>query len=122
MHITGLSNNVAFLRRIVTSPSFAKADLDTALIERERDVLFTSQRRPAHGDRSLVAAMLVSEGTLPSRPIRPAGSTPGSSATAGVCTARPAIANSSRSSDGPSRHGAVRSVACTPCRGLQLTD
>ena len=40
MHITGLSNNVAFLRRIVTSPSFAKADLDTALIERERDLLF----------------------------------------------------------------------------------
>ena len=40
MHITGLSNNVAFLRRIVTSPSFAKADLDTALIEREREVLF----------------------------------------------------------------------------------
>ncbi len=46
MHITGLSNNVAFLRRIVTSPSFAKADLDTALIEREREVLFAPASLP----------------------------------------------------------------------------
>jgi len=39
-HIVGLSTNVAFLRRVVASPSFATADLDTALIERERAVLF----------------------------------------------------------------------------------
>ncbi len=42
MHITGLANNVAFLRRIVSSQAFSKADLDTALIEREREHLFTS--------------------------------------------------------------------------------
>ncbi|HQZ32418.1 MAG TPA: acetyl/propionyl/methylcrotonyl-CoA carboxylase subunit alpha [Arenimonas sp.] len=39
-HITGLHSNVAFLRRVVTSRAFATADLDTALIERERPVLF----------------------------------------------------------------------------------
>jgi 3-methylcrotonyl-CoA carboxylase alpha subunit len=38
--IVGLSTNVAFLRRVVASDSFAKADLDTALIERERKALF----------------------------------------------------------------------------------
>jgi 3-methylcrotonyl-CoA carboxylase alpha subunit len=39
-HIVGLHTNVAFLRRTAASRSFAQADLDTALIERERDVLF----------------------------------------------------------------------------------
>jgi 3-methylcrotonyl-CoA carboxylase alpha subunit len=39
-HIVGLNTNVAFLRRVVASRSFATADLDTALIERERAVLF----------------------------------------------------------------------------------
>jgi 3-methylcrotonyl-CoA carboxylase alpha subunit len=39
-HILGLQTNVAFLRRVVASHSFAEADLDTALIERERAVLF----------------------------------------------------------------------------------
>jgi 3-methylcrotonyl-CoA carboxylase alpha subunit len=39
-HIVGLATNVAFLRRVVASDSFAKADLDTALIEREHRALF----------------------------------------------------------------------------------
>ena len=39
-HIVGLQTNVAFLRRVATSRSFAQADLDTALIERERAALF----------------------------------------------------------------------------------
>ena len=39
-HIAGLHTNVAFLRRVVRSTSFAQADLDTALIERERVALF----------------------------------------------------------------------------------
>jgi 3-methylcrotonyl-CoA carboxylase alpha subunit len=39
-HIVGLHTNVAFLRRVAASPSFANPDLDTALIERERAVLF----------------------------------------------------------------------------------
>jgi 3-methylcrotonyl-CoA carboxylase alpha subunit len=39
-HIVGLQTNVAFLRRVAASRSFAQADLDTALIERERAALF----------------------------------------------------------------------------------
>jgi 3-methylcrotonyl-CoA carboxylase alpha subunit len=39
-HIVGLHSNVAFLRRVINSESFASADLDTALIERERAALF----------------------------------------------------------------------------------
>ena len=39
-HIVGLNTNVAFLRRVVRSHAFASADLDTALIERERAALF----------------------------------------------------------------------------------
>jgi 3-methylcrotonyl-CoA carboxylase alpha subunit len=39
-HVVGLHSNVAFLRRVVNSRAFAQADLDTALIERERVVLF----------------------------------------------------------------------------------
>ena len=38
--IVGVANNVGFLSRLVASPSFAAADLDTGLIEREQDVLF----------------------------------------------------------------------------------
>ncbi|MCS6811869.1 MAG: acetyl/propionyl/methylcrotonyl-CoA carboxylase subunit alpha [Tepidimonas sp.] len=40
LHIVGVANNVAFLRRVVRSPSFAQARLDTALIEREAGSLF----------------------------------------------------------------------------------
>ena len=40
LHIVGVANNVAFLRRVVRSASFAQAHLDTALIEREQAVLF----------------------------------------------------------------------------------
>jgi 3-methylcrotonyl-CoA carboxylase alpha subunit len=39
-HIVGLATNVQFLRHVVRSPSFAQANLDTALIEREKAVLF----------------------------------------------------------------------------------
>ena len=45
-HIVGLHTNVAFLRRVVRSRSFAQADLDTALIERERAVLFDTALLP----------------------------------------------------------------------------
>ena len=41
-HLVGLHTNVAFLRRVVRSTAFANADLDTALIERERAVLFNA--------------------------------------------------------------------------------
>jgi len=45
-HIVGLHTNVAFLRRVVASRSFATADLDTALIERERAALFDAAPLP----------------------------------------------------------------------------
>jgi 3-methylcrotonyl-CoA carboxylase alpha subunit len=39
-HIVGVATNVQFLRGILRTDSFANAKLDTALIERERTVLF----------------------------------------------------------------------------------
>src|SRR6185369_2147065 len=42
-HIVGLHTNVQFLRNVVRSPSFAQADLDTALITREQAVLFKQE-------------------------------------------------------------------------------
>ncbi|MES2282645.1 MAG: acetyl/propionyl/methylcrotonyl-CoA carboxylase subunit alpha [Pseudomonadota bacterium] len=41
--IVGLSTNVQFLRYVVRSPSFANANLDTALIPRESAVLFNRE-------------------------------------------------------------------------------
>jgi 3-methylcrotonyl-CoA carboxylase alpha subunit len=38
--VVGVQNNVEFLARLVTCPSFAKADLDTGLIDRENTLLF----------------------------------------------------------------------------------
>ena len=43
-HIVGLSTNVQFLRHVVASPSFARANLDTALIPREAAVLFNQEK------------------------------------------------------------------------------
>ena len=45
-HIVGLATNVAFLRRVLGTASFATADLDTALIERERVALFDAPALP----------------------------------------------------------------------------
>jgi 3-methylcrotonyl-CoA carboxylase alpha subunit len=45
-HIVGLATNVAFLRRVVATHAFAMADLDTALIERERAALFEQAPLP----------------------------------------------------------------------------
>ncbi len=46
-HIVGPHTNVAFLRRTAASKAFANADLDTALIERERAALFNAAPLPA---------------------------------------------------------------------------
>ncbi len=43
-HIVGLNTNVQFLRYVLQSESFAKANLDTALIPREDAVLFKQER------------------------------------------------------------------------------
>ena len=42
-HIVGLATNVQFLRRVARTDSFAKANLDTALIPREETVLFKQE-------------------------------------------------------------------------------
>ena len=54
--IVGVANNVEFLGRLIATPSFASADLDTALIEREHDALFPAPALPAD-DVWLVAAL-----------------------------------------------------------------
>jgi 3-methylcrotonyl-CoA carboxylase alpha subunit len=47
--IVGVANNVEFLGRLVASDSFVRADLDTALIEREHTALFPAPARPPEG-------------------------------------------------------------------------
>jgi 3-methylcrotonyl-CoA carboxylase alpha subunit len=54
--IVGLGNNVQFLSRLVATPAFANADLDTALIEREQARLFGAT--PAVPGEALIAAAL----------------------------------------------------------------
>ncbi|HNB44084.1 MAG TPA: biotin carboxylase N-terminal domain-containing protein, partial [Burkholderiaceae bacterium] len=64
-HIVGLSTNVAFLRRVVNSRAFAGADLDTALIERERDALFNVGALPlAQAAAGVAAHRLAAEAAL----------------------------------------------------------
>jgi 3-methylcrotonyl-CoA carboxylase alpha subunit len=64
-HIVGLQTNVAFLRRVVNSRAFATADLDTALIERERGALFDAPPLPlAIAAAGVVARVLAEEGAL----------------------------------------------------------
>ena len=54
--VVGVSNNVDFLARLVATPSFAGADLDTGLIEREQALLFPDEPTPAD-DVWLLAAL-----------------------------------------------------------------
>jgi 3-methylcrotonyl-CoA carboxylase alpha subunit len=57
--IVGVANNVEFLSRLVASPAFAQANLDTGLIERERSLLF-----PAPGDIPPDACLIAALATL----------------------------------------------------------
>ncbi len=54
--IVGVANNVEFLGRLVATHSFAEADLDTGLIERENAVLFP-QGGPLPDDVWMLAAL-----------------------------------------------------------------
>ena len=64
-HIVGLHTNVAFLRRVAASASFARADLDTALIERERAVLLNAAPLPLEvAAAGVVAHTLAAERAL----------------------------------------------------------
>ena len=53
--IVGLNTNVQFLRYVVRSPSFAQADLDTALIPREQALLFNQE--PVGQDLAVAASI-----------------------------------------------------------------
>jgi 3-methylcrotonyl-CoA carboxylase alpha subunit len=54
-HIVGVRNNVQFLRAVLATESFASADLDTALLEREASALSTPLSQSARDERILVA-------------------------------------------------------------------
>jgi 3-methylcrotonyl-CoA carboxylase alpha subunit len=71
VRIVGVANNVEFLARLVASPAFASADLDTGLIEREREFLFPA-RRETPEEVWLLAALAELE-----REQRPAPAAPG---------------------------------------------
>ncbi|MEY3517627.1 MAG: hypothetical protein RLZ89_487, partial [Pseudomonadota bacterium] len=55
LHIVGVAHNVSFVRQVLRSPSFVQAKLDTALIEREKKVLFNQQ--PLAVDWAVAAAV-----------------------------------------------------------------
>ncbi len=60
-HIVGLQTNVAFLRRCAATASFARADLDTALIEREKAALFGQPGLPLRVAAAAVVAHTLAE-------------------------------------------------------------
>jgi 3-methylcrotonyl-CoA carboxylase alpha subunit len=58
--LVGPGNNIRFLSRLIATPAFVNADLDTTLIEREHDRLFAGA--PAVPDEALaIAAMQIIE-------------------------------------------------------------
>jgi 3-methylcrotonyl-CoA carboxylase alpha subunit len=64
-HLMGLHTNVAFLRRVAGTRAFATADLDTALIERERAALFdTAPLAPELAAAGVAAHVLAAEAQL----------------------------------------------------------
>jgi 3-methylcrotonyl-CoA carboxylase alpha subunit len=54
--VAGLTTNIDFLSRLVACPAFAQADLDTGLIERQKDFLFP-EAKPVPRDALLVATV-----------------------------------------------------------------
>ncbi|PPV05579.1 biotin carboxylase [Xanthomonas bromi] len=69
-HAVGVTTNSAFLSRLIATESFASANLDTALIEREHAVLFPEARSPDSAWWCL-AAVLVAD-TVPAADVDPA--------------------------------------------------
>ena len=59
--VVGLATNVQFLRQVLHSPSFAHADLDTALIPREAGVLFNQERVGLNGATAAVVAYTLNQ-------------------------------------------------------------
>lgn len=63
LHIVGLHTNVAFVRKVIHTDSFAQAKLDTALIEREHTALFNTPGLPANTAMSAAMACLIIHAT-----------------------------------------------------------
>ena len=57
--VVGPHTNVEFLHRLVTCEPFASADLDTGLIERNYDALFSPQQKPVREALALACAALL---------------------------------------------------------------
>ena len=68
--VVGVANNVDFLARLVAVPSFANADLDTGLIEREQALLFppAARCRPTCGCSPRWPSCCASSGSPRRRP------------------------------------------------------
>jgi len=80
-HAVGVQTNVAFLTRLMQDTAFASADLDTGLIERQRDTLLPAPAAVAVVDLALAtAAVLVRQGLTCMIPSRAIGSTDTSAA------------------------------------------
>lgn len=62
-HVVGLSTNVAFLQRLVASPPFATADLDTGLIARHEAELFAAPAPVGMETIALAVAALLDDET-----------------------------------------------------------
>ncbi|MBC3873656.1 acetyl/propionyl/methylcrotonyl-CoA carboxylase subunit alpha [Undibacterium flavidum] len=58
--IVGLNSNIAFLSRLITSPAFSTADLDTGLIERNQTALFPTPAPASLNALSFAAVSLMS--------------------------------------------------------------
>jgi 3-methylcrotonyl-CoA carboxylase alpha subunit len=58
VEVAGVTTNVAFLRRVVASPAFSRAELDTGLIEGNRERLFGA---PASLEPRILAAAAFAE-------------------------------------------------------------
>jgi len=70
-HVAGVHTNIEFLHRLVATPSFVEARLDTALIERERERLFVPREaapRPLWDLAALVHVLALNRGRPASSP------------------------------------------------------
>jgi 3-methylcrotonyl-CoA carboxylase alpha subunit len=72
--VVGPATNVAFLKRLMRSPAFSGADLDTGLIEREREVLLPPAATPTPTVLAIAAAAVLSIEDEAAARAAPAGS------------------------------------------------
>ena len=121
--IVGVANNVEFLGRLVATPSFANADLDTALIEREQRSALPDRDVPpddvwllaalAEVERDAVAARRAAASAAAMRRRRGACSTAGASTAARCAGSAFAAARRCARSTSP---------RCPTARGSLLLD